>query len=45
MAMLKELESQKDFLSSRHFDTIYFGGGTPSLLNLFELEKLLNKNS
>ena len=31
-AMSEELREQRDFLSDKHIRTIYFGGGTPSLL-------------
>ncbi len=32
-AMMGELESERDFISTRKLSTIYFGGGTPSLLS------------
>ena len=32
-AILKELDLQKDYLSDKSIETIYFGGGTPSLLD------------
>jgi oxygen-independent coproporphyrinogen III oxidase len=38
-AMVKEIEWRKDYLSGT-VETIYFGGGTPSLLDPIELEKL-----
>lgn len=38
----KELELQKAYLNHENLDTIYFGGGTPSILASEELEKLLN---
>lgn len=42
-AMVKEIESRKDYLSvSPVVETIYFGGGTPSLLELNELQLLLD---
>lgn len=41
-AMAKEIELQKDYLEDEPIDTIYFGGGTPSLLNANELEYLCN---
>ena len=39
--ILKELKLQKDYLKKEEVATIYFGGGTPSLLNLQELEIIL----
>ncbi len=42
-AMLKELEWQKDYLSGEVIETIYFGGGTPSLLDEPELALLFEK--
>ncbi len=41
-AICKEIELQKNFTSEK-IETIYFGGGTPSLLNKLELEKILQK--
>jgi oxygen-independent coproporphyrinogen-3 oxidase len=42
-AILKELELQKDFLNGQTVETIYFGGGTPSLLSDAELNTILQK--
>lgn len=39
-AMLKELELQRDYLQGRPVETIYFGGGTPSLLTADEINLL-----
>ena len=39
-AIVKELQLASDFLKSESLKTIYFGGGTPSLLNENELNKL-----
>ena len=39
-ALCKEIELQKDFLKERKIDSIYFGGGTPSVLEKKELEKI-----
>lgn len=36
-AMLRELELRKDYLVEKELDSIYFGGGTPSLLTEAEL--------
>ncbi|ODS82323.1 MAG: coproporphyrinogen III oxidase [Cytophagaceae bacterium SCN 52-12] len=41
-AMVAELERQKDYLADKHLSTIYFGGGTPSLLSEEELDTLMN---
>jgi len=41
-AMVAELERQKDYLADKHLSTIYFGGGTPSLLSEEELDALMN---
>lgn len=42
-AMCKEIELRAKSWSDKNIQTIYFGGGTPSLLNEKELEKLLEK--
>jgi len=39
-ALLSELEIQNDYLANRTLDSIYFGGGTPSLLDTKDLEKI-----
>ena len=41
-ALAKEIELQKDYLNGAPIETIYFGGGTPSLLNGDEINILLN---
>ena len=40
-ALAKELALQRDYLSGETVETIYLGGGTPSLLTSTELESLL----
>lgn len=42
-AMLSELEQRKDYLGNQTIETIYFGGGTPSMLSEYELSSLLDK--
>ncbi len=39
-AILKELDERKSYLPSKKIDTIYFGGGTPSILNSEELASI-----
>lgn len=40
-AMVRELEQRKLYLAGEKIETIYFGGGTPSLLTISELNRLL----
>lgn len=39
-AIVWELENQRAYLQGEKIETIYFGGGTPSLLNAEELQKI-----
>ncbi len=41
-ALLKEISLQKDYLQGLPVETIYFGGGTPSLLEAGELQSILS---
>ncbi|WP_136467696.1 radical SAM family heme chaperone HemW [Flagellimonas onchidii] len=41
-SLLKELELRKTEFESEKVETIYFGGGTPSVLEIPEIEKLIN---
>ncbi len=41
-AICQEIALQKDYLSDKNLKTIYFGGGTPSLLSPMELEQIFN---
>jgi oxygen-independent coproporphyrinogen III oxidase len=40
-AIERELKLQRDYLDGEGIKTVYFGGGTPSLLDMSELEKIL----
>lgn len=40
-SLCKEIELQKDYLENQPIETIYFGGGTPSLLAKNELAQIL----
>jgi len=42
-SMLKELELQKDYLGSETVETIYFGGGTPSVLSPSEIQRFIDR--
>ncbi len=40
-AMIKETEAEKDYLQGEMVETVYFGGGTPSLMEAAQLEAQL----
>lgn len=42
-ALLKEIEIRKELLTDKNVETIYFGGGTPSHLDIRDVEVILNK--
>lgn len=42
-ALVKEIKLQKDYLSNENIETIYFGGGTPSLLSGDEVSVLIEE--
>ncbi|NLU93932.1 radical SAM family heme chaperone HemW [Chitinophaga sp. Ak27] len=42
-SLLEEISLQKDYLGQEPVHTIYFGGGTPSLLDAVQLQALLAK--
>ena len=44
-AMVSEIESQVDYLVGKEVNTIYFGGGTPSLLTRIELHRIMDSIS
>ena len=41
-ALLAEMEQRKEYLSNKKIDTLYIGGGTPSLLSVEELGSLVS---
>lgn len=41
-ALIEEMSLQREYLGSEKINTIYFGGGTPSLLNEKELDKIMS---
>jgi len=40
-AICREIASRKDYLPNKKLSSIYFGGGTPSVLSIEELEQVL----
>ena len=42
-ALLKETELQKDYLANEIVETVYFGGGTPSMLQISDLSLQIDK--
>ncbi|MBN9485297.1 MAG: coproporphyrinogen III oxidase [Bacteroidetes bacterium 43-93] len=42
LALHKEIELQKDYLSGETIETVYIGGGTPSLLSISDIQKLFD---
>ena len=42
-AMHSELDLQQGYLDKQSIETIYFGGGTPSLIGATEIQKLIDK--
>jgi len=42
-AIIKEINLQKDFISDKNIETIYFGGGTPSTVSTADISKIITK--
>lgn len=42
-AIVEEIEQRKSYLEKQEIRTIYFGGGTPSILLQIEIQAILNK--
>lgn len=42
-AFLEEMETRKAFIGSEPIETIYFGGGTPSVLDAVEVQRLIDR--
>jgi oxygen-independent coproporphyrinogen-3 oxidase len=43
LSLLKEIELRRDYLQGEKIDTIYFGGGTPSLLSADEIARIIDR--
>src|ERR1700743_2153888 len=41
-ALIKEIRLQKSYLNNEQIETVYFGGGTPSLLNAAEINQIID---
>lgn len=41
-ALCSEIELRKDYLSDKNIGTLYFGGGTPSLLSQIDIQEIIN---
>ena len=39
--MCQEIKERKEYLNNQHINSIYFGGGTPSILNTSEIKNFL----
>jgi len=43
IALLKEIEQRKNYLKGEYIETLYLGGGTPSLFSIDELKQVFDK--
>ena len=41
--IIKELEKRSEYLGNSRLDSIYFGGGTPSIIETKYIYKILNQ--
>ncbi len=41
-ALINEIKSRREYLDNKKVNTIYFGGGTPSILSVNELSTIIN---
>lgn len=44
-ALLQEINLQRDYLADKRIETIYFGGGTPSILTASDISRLIGRVS
>ncbi|NPA45470.1 MAG: radical SAM family heme chaperone HemW [Chlorobi bacterium] len=44
-ALIKELKQRQNYIEKKEIETIYFGGGTPSLLNPIEIQNIIDEIS
>ena len=44
-ALLKEIELRRDYFANETIETVYFGGGTPSLCTIDEITRILERVS
>jgi oxygen-independent coproporphyrinogen-3 oxidase len=42
-SILKEIEERQNYLDTKKIESIYFGGGTPSILSVQHFEKIFNQ--
>src|SRR6201995_375471 len=42
-ALLKEIGTRQDYIEGEAVQTVYFGGGTPSLLEIEEIQPILQR--